>query len=221
MLLQNELKGIQAACQKYDAELIAVTKTRSLNELEELLAAGQNTFGENRVQELLEKKDKLPNTIQWHLIGHLQTNKVKYIADFITMIHSVDSIKLAKEINKQAKKHHRIIDCLLQFHVAQEESKFGISPENKDAFVQTLMDLDLQHIKIRGIMGMASLTEDKQQVQQEFASLKNIHNSLKNNQFKNLDEFDTLSMGMSGDYEIALKEGSTMIRVGSKLFSKI
>ncbi len=221
MLLQNELKGIQAACQKYDAELIAVTKTRSLNELEELLAAGQNTFGENRVQELLEKKDKLPNTIQWHLIGHLQTNKVKYIADFITMIHSVDSIKIAKEINKQAKKHHRIIDCLLQFHVAQEESKFGISPENKDAFVQTLMDLDLQHIKIRGIMGMASLTEDKQQVQQEFASLKNIHNSLKNNQFRSLDKFDTLSMGMSGDYEIALKEGSTMIRVGSKLFSKI
>jgi len=218
MVNQVQLNTIKSFCNKYNAILVAVTKTRSIDELQELYNLNQRVFAENRVQELLNKKDKLPNDIQWHLIGHLQTNKVKQIASFISMIHSVDSIKLVKEINKQAKKEDRIIKCLLQFHVAQEESKFGIKAHEINNFMEELLATDISHVKISGIMGMASFVQDKKQVRKEFQELKSIFNQLKTTYFKEDDSFEHISMGMSNDYEIALQEGSSMVRVGSLLF---
>lgn len=218
MLRENQLRTIKERCAKNGAILVAVTKTRSLDELQALIKVGHTIFGENRVQDLLEKKEQLPNTIEWHLIGHLQRNKVKYIADFIGMIHSVDSIKLLKEINKEGKKNNRIIACLLQFHIAEEESKFGIQPEKVEDFMSKIEQLDLSNVVLKGVMGMASFTDDKEQVRNEFRQLKKIYNLLKSKYFSSVDYFDTTSMGMSGDYTIALEEGSTMLRVGSKLF---
>ena len=219
MLNKKQFEKVKKHCEFSHAKLVAVTKTRSVEDLQELYNQGHRIFGENRVQELLEKKDLLPNDIEWHLIGHLQTNKVKYIAELVSLIHAVDSIKLLKEIEKQANNNDRVIDCLLQFHVAQEESKFCIPPANLKLFMQDLSQLNTPHIRIRGIMGMASFVEDETQVRGEFQSLKEIFNTMKNDYFISNDSFDTLSMGMSGDYRIALVEGSTMIRIGSLLFS--
>ena len=178
-------------------------------------------MGENRVQDLLEKKDKLPADINWHIIGGLQRNKVKYIADFIYKIHSVDSIKLAVEINKQAAKHDRKIPVLLQFKVAEEESKQGFSPSSKDAVIKEILEQKLDHIEINGIMGMASFTDDKDQVKQEFNVLKSIFDSIKSSYSEALPHFKELSMGMSGDYELALECGSTMVRLGSVIFNDL
>lgn len=198
--------------------LIAVSKTKPNEDLLEAYDAGQRHFGENKVQELCEKWNSLPKDIHWHIIGHLQTNKVKYIAEFIHLIHAVDSLKLLQEIDKQAKKYKRIIPCLLQFHIAKEESKFGLSISEAEALLQTSVYATLTNIRIAGVMGMASFVDDEKQITNEFNELAQIYTTLKNNYFKDVASFREISMGMSGDYPIAIKCGSTMIRVGSTIF---
>lgn len=196
--------------------LVAVSKTKPAEEIQELYELGHRDFGENYVQELVEKQEKLPNDIHWHFIGHLQSNKVKYIAPFISLIQSVDSVKLLKEINKQAAKNDRIIDVLLQVHIAQEETKFGLDEKELEDLVTSSL-AELQNVKIIGLMGMASFTENTEQVRKEFQYLKSVFDKYKDNQLPNL-QFNTLSMGMSGDYKLAIEEGSNMVRIGSLLF---
>ena len=198
--------------------LIAVSKTKPVSDLQEAYDAGQRAFGENKVQELVDKYEVLPKDIQWHLIGHLQTNKVKYIAPFVHLIHAVDSLKLLVEINKQAEKNERIIDVLLQFHIAQEETKFGLSLEEAQELIESDAFKSCQHIRVVGVMGMASFVNDEQQIHREFQTLKGIFDELRSSNFKDLSYFKEISMGMSGDYQIAMEEGSTMIRVGSSIF---
>ena len=199
-------------------KLIVVSKYREIREIKEAYDAGQRHFAENRVQALLERKELLPSDIKWHLIGHLQTNKVKYIAEFIHCIHSVDSLKLAKEIDKQAAKFKRRISVLLQTHVAQEESKFGITPVNFPSFVQELNQLELQHIAIDGIMGMATFTENTDLISSEFEQIRAIQNNILSNKLNGEHPFNECSVGMSGDYLIAIEHGSTMVRIGSAIF---
>ena len=203
----------------HQAELVVVSKTRSVSEIFAIYEYGQRIFGENRVQELIEKQEALPKDIQWHLIGHLQKNKVKFIASFIKLIHSVDSLALLEVIDKEALKYHRRIDVLLQFHIAQEETKFGLNLEEAIEILEQLNRHPLQHIRICGVMGMASFTSNREQVRNEFRQLKGIYNKLKDRYFKTDDAFKEISMGMSGDYDIALEEGSTLIRVGSAVFT--
>jgi pyridoxal phosphate enzyme (YggS family) len=198
--------------------LIAVSKTKPVSDLQEAYDAGQRAFGENKVQELVDKYEVLPKDIQWHLIGHLQTNKVKYIAPFVHLIHAVDSLKLLVEINKQAEKNERIIDLLLQFHIAQEETKFGLSLEEAKELIESDAFQSCQNIRVVGVMGMASFVDDEQQIHHEFQTLKGIFHQLKATKFKDNTYFKEISMGMSGDYQIAIEEGSTMIRVGSSIF---
>lgn len=200
--------------------LVAVSKTKPVEEILPIYDAGQRIFGENKVQELCDKYEVMPKDIQWHLIGHLQTNKVKYVAPFVAMIHAVDSLKLLQEINKQAKKNNRIIPCLLQFHIADEETKFGLSLEEGNELLKNDEFNQLSNIQVVGVMGMATFTEDTNQVQNEFRTLKSIFDNLKQNYFSNDTNFKEISMGMSGDYEIAIKEGSTMVRIGSKIFGE-
>lgn len=203
------------------AVLVAVSKTQPVDKIEKLYQQGQRIFGENRVQELVEKEAALPKDIHWHLIGHLQTNKVKYIAPFVAFIHSVDSIKLLNEIQKEASKNNRTISILLQFHIAEEESKFGLDLKEAIELLDTYFAVqnDYSNVQICGLMGMATNTKDHKQVQKEFAHLKNIFLTLKNSYFGLEDTFKEISMGMSGDYKLALHEGSTMVRIGSLLFS--
>ena len=198
--------------------LVAVSKTKPLPLLQEAYDAGQRHFGENRVQELAEKFEALPKDIHWHMIGHLQSKKVKYIAPFVHLIHGVDSLKLLEEINKQALKNERIIDCLLQFHIANEDTKFGFSFEEVVELLGSADFFQLKNVRIVGVMGMATFTDDTKIVRQEFATLANYFSLLKNNQFKSAPYFSEISMGMSGDYLIAIEEGSTMVRVGSSIF---
>lgn len=198
--------------------LVAVSKTKPLPLLEEAYAAGQRHFGENRVQELVEKYEALPKDIQWHMIGHLQSKKVKYIASFVHLIHGVDSLKLLQEINKQALNNNRIIDCLIQFHIAEEESKFGFSFEEITEILNDQSFLNLRNVRIVGVMGMATFTDDSNQIKKEFAALFSYFTKLKNDQFRAAPYFKEISMGMSGDYLIAIEEGSTMVRVGSSIF---
>jgi len=199
--------------------LVAVSKTKPIADLQEAYDAGQRVFGENKIQEMTEKSEVLSKDIEWHMIGHVQTNKVKYMASYVHLIHAVDSLKLLKEINKQAKKHGRIINCLLQLRIAQEETKFGLTQVDLTAILQSEAIHTLKNIKITGLMGMASFTEDKNQVEKEFDFLKEAFDSLKEKplELKNCD-LQTLSMGMSGDYSVAIECGSTMIRVGSAIF---
>ena len=198
--------------------LVAVSKTKPVEMILEAYEAGQLDFGENKVQELREKPGQLPENIRWHMIGHLQSNKVKYIAPFIHLIHAVDSLKLLEEINKQALKHGRIIDCLLQVHIAQEEHKFGFEEQELIQILNSDELKTLQNIRITGLMGMASYTDDHDQIRDEFRKLKNLFDRLRLDfQLPNA-VIQELSMGMSDDYTIALEEGSTMIRVGSKIF---
>jgi len=194
--------------------LVAVSKTKPVADLEELYQLGQRDFGENYVQELVDKEAVLPKDIRWHFIGHLQSNKVKYIAPFVHLIHGVDSYKLLQEINKQAAKNNRVIDCLLQVHIAQEETKFGFDQQELDVLIRECADMQMKNINIIGLMGMASFSDDLQKVRSEFKNLKTIFDKLKT---YNLP-LTTLSMGMSGDYKIAIEEGSTMVRIGSLLF---
>jgi len=203
-----------------DTKLVAVSKTKPAQAIQKLYDQGQRIFGENRVQEVTWKYEELPKDIQWHAIGHLQTNKVKYIAPFITMIHSVDSLKLLKEIEKQAAKNDRVIELLLQFHIAEEDTKFGLDLEEAKEILKSDFYKNAQHIKIVGVMGMATFSPDPIQVRKEFKSLKVIFEKLKETFFEGQNDFKEISMGMSGDYKIAVEEGSTMVRVGSLLFGK-
>jgi pyridoxal phosphate enzyme (YggS family) len=198
--------------------LIAVSKTKPVSALLEAYDAGQRHFGENKVQEMVDKHLKLPKDIQWHLIGHLQTNKVKYIAPFVALIHSVDSMKLLQEINKQGEKNKRVIDCLLQFHIAQEETKFGLSLQEGIDLLESDLYRSMHNVRIRGVMGMASFTEEEFLIRSEFMALRQIYDELKNTYFMQENCFSEISMGMSGDYLIAIEEGSTMVRVGSSIF---
>lgn len=201
-------------------ELIAVSKTHPIEYIEEAYACGQRHFGENKVQEMTDKASKLPQDIKWHLIGHLQTNKVKYIAPYVHLIHSIDSIKLLQAVNKEALKCNRVIRCLLQVHVAQEETKFGLLPLDVNQLLSSDEYKSLNNVKICGIMGMASFTDDQEQIKKEFQTIHNIFVETKNNFFVNDPEFKELSMGMSGDYPIAISEGATMVRVGTGIFGK-
>lgn len=200
--------------------LVAVSKTKPVEILMEVYNAGQRIFGENRVQELIEKHPVMPDDVQWHMIGHLQTNKVKYIAPFINMIHAVDSLKLLKEINKQAQKNNRTIDCLLQFHIASEASKFGLDLEEAKNLLESEEFSMMRNVHIAGVMGMATFTENEKQVREEFRTLENYFHVLKSHFFKFNEGFHHISMGMSGDYQIAIEEGSTMVRVGSAIFGE-
>ncbi len=203
-----------------NARLVAVSKTQPVTSILEIYNLGQRIFGENRPQEMLSKHAALPADIRWHLIGHLQTNKVKSIAGFVDMIHSVDSLRLLQEIDKQAAIHNRVIDCLLQFHIAQEETKFGLSEQEAIEIVQSQEFTALHHVRICGVMGMASFTSDVKQVRLEFRHLKGIFERLKTAFFPMADHFCEISMGMSGDWQIALEEGSTMLRIGSLIFGR-
>lgn len=194
--------------------LVAVSKTKPMEAILEAYEAGQRDFGENYIQELCDKADKLPKDIRWHAIGHVQSNKVKYIAPFVHLIHGVDSLKLLQEINKQAQKNERVIDCLLQIFIATEESKFGLDATELDALLKSETFQHLQNIRIVGLMGMASNTENEAQIRSEFKGLRDLFLSMQ----KDYPNFQHLSMGMSGDYSIAIAEGSTMIRVGSLIF---
>lgn len=199
------------------ARLIAVTKTKPVPLLQEAYDAGARLFGENKVQEMAEKQPQLPGDVEWHLIGHLQSNKVKYIASFVSLIHSIDSLKLLQEVDKQARKNERVIDCLLQIHIADEETKFGLLPDEAEALLQSAVLNDLSNVRIIGLMGLATNTDDNEQVRREFRGLKQLYDKLAIIQTERV-QFSELSMGMSGDYRIAIDEGSTLIRVGSAIF---
>ena len=193
-----------------EVSLVAVSKTKPVSDLLEAYQAGQRIFGENKIQEMVSKWEQLPKDIQWHMIGHVQTNKVKYMAPFVHTIHAVDRIKLLKEIQKQAEKNERIINCLIQIRIAKEDTKFGLAASELDAMLEAAASC--RHVKIKGLMGMATFTSDTDQIQTEFQKLAQLYQ-------KN-SEFEVLSMGMSGDYPIAIEAGSNMIRVGSKLFGE-
>ena len=214
------LEKILTELSQTNTRLVAVSKTKPATAIQEMYLKGQRIFGENRVQELAQKYEELPKDIVWHMIGHLQRNKVKYIAPFVSMIHGVESVALLKEINKQAAKNDRIIDCLLQFKIAEEDSKFGLQIDDIQSFLVSEEYTALKNINIVGVMGMATFTDDKTQVKNEFKSLKVIFDDLKNNIFQEKTDFKEISMGMSGDYKIAIEEGSTMVRIGSLLFGK-
>jgi hypothetical protein len=209
MAIASNLKEIKSSLPK-EVTLVAVSKTKPNTTILEAYQAGQRIFGENKVQELAQKAEELPKNIAWHMIGHLQTNKVKFIAPFVSLIHGVDSLKLLKEINKRAEQNNRIIDCLLQVHIATESSKFGFGMEEVESALNQAKEF--KNIKIIGLMGMATFTDDTQQVVDEFKSLKTVFDSIKN------EHITTLSMGMSGDFKLAIEQGSTMIRVGSAIF---
>jgi len=199
-------------------ELVAVSKTKPILFIEEAYNAGQRIFGENKIQEMTDKYNKLPKDIQWHMIGHLQSNKIKYMAHYVDLIHGVDSIKKLKEINKQGKKHNRIINCLLQAKIATEETKFGLSFIEIEQILNSEIIKNLEFVNIKGLMGMASYTSDNNQLEQEFSLLKIFFNKLNNNLDIPSVEMKILSMGMSGDYNIAIKNGSNMVRIGSAIF---
>lgn len=208
-MIKEKLSAILSSIPS-DVTLVAVSKTKPIDRIEEAFESGQLDFGENKVQEMVDKAAVLSKNIRWHMIGHLQRNKVKYIAPFVSLIHSVDSQRLLNEIDKQGKKNGRVIDCLLQVRIAQEETKFGLTYEDCDALLQ---QFDCTNVRIRGLMGMASFTANQDQIEEEFKSLQQYYD-----QHQSQQQWDILSMGMSGDYPLALRCGSNMIRVGSSIF---
>ena len=218
MSIQNNLRSIQASLPE-KVTLVAVSKTKPVSDLMEAYEAGQRIFGENKIQEMTEKWEAMPKDIQWHMIGHVQTNKVKYMAPYVNLIHGVDSLKLLQEINKQAQKNNRIIDCLLQVYIAEEESKFGLDEKEVNEILEYVQNdnNEMNHIRIVGLMGMATFTNNTAQVEKEFSRLKTIFDSYSNLNTKNC-QLNTLSIGMSGDYTIAIGCGSTMVRIGSSIF---
>ena len=197
--------------------LVAVSKTKPVADLLEAYNAGQRIFGENKIQEMTEKWEQMPKDIQWHMIGHVQTNKVKFMAEYVSLIHGVDSLKLLQEINKQALKHHRVIDCLLQIYIADEETKFGLDETELVELLTSNEFKELQNIRIVGLMGMATFTDNQNQIKEEFEHLKEIFDNTNKLETLNL-KLETLSMGMSGDYKLAIECGSTMVRIGSSIF---
>jgi len=211
MSIVENLKSLKSNLPK-NVTLVAVSKTKPIEDLQKAYDVGQRIFGENKIQEMTQKWEALPKDIEWHMIGHVQTNKVKYMAPYVDTIHAVDSLKLLKEINKQAVKHDRVINCLLQLKIAQEDSKFGLSKEDLISVLNNEDLKSLENIKITGLMGMASFTENKNQVKEEFVTLKETFEELKNRPATKNEQLSTISMGMSGDYSIAIECGSTMIR---------
>jgi hypothetical protein len=209
MSIKDNLLKIKSTLPEH-VTLVAVSKTKPVADLMEAYNAGQRIFGENKIQEMTEKWEQMPKDIQWHMIGHIQTNKVKFMAPYVSLIHGVDSLKLLEEINKQALKNNRIIDCLLQIHIAEEETKFGLNNDELADLLVSESFKNLKNINIVGLMGMATFTENKIQIKKEFEHLKSIFDQLKN--------LKTLSMGMSGDYQLAIECGSTMVRIGSSIF---
>lgn len=197
--------------------LVAVSKTKPVTDLMEAYKAGQRIFGENKIQEMVDKWEQMPKDIEWHMIGHVQTNKVKYMAPFVQLIHGVDSLKLLEEINKQAQKNNRVIDCLLQIYIAEEESKFGLDEVELHNLLNSSTFNQMKNIRIVGLMGMATFTDNQNQIKKEFTHLKSIFDTLEKLKSENC-ELRTISMGMSGDYQLAIACGSTMVRIGSSIF---
>ncbi|MDB5116350.1 MAG: YggS family pyridoxal phosphate-dependent enzyme [Mucilaginibacter sp.] len=218
MSIADNIKSLKNETIPKKVSLIAVSKTKTAADIQEAYDAGQRLFGENTVQEMVDKYEQLPKDIQWHQIGHLQSNKVKYIAPFISMIQSVDSLKLLHEINKQAEKNNRVIDCLLQIYIADEETKFGLGFDEAIELLRSDEFATLKNIRIRGLMGIATNTDKEKQLKDEFHELKTFFDGVKQSFFRKEDSFNVISMGMSSDYEIAIEQGSTMIRVGSTIF---
>ncbi len=217
MEVQNNLKFILNTIPE-NVLLVAVSKTKPVKMILDAYNAGHRDFGENKAQEMAAKHEQLPKDIHWHFIGHLQTNKVKYIASYVHLIHAVDSLKLLREINKHAQKNDRIIDFLLEFHIAREESKFGLTLEQAKIIIESEEFSDFKNVRLCGVMGMATFTDDTNQIRKEFRLLKGYFDSLKADYFANSAEFKEISMGMSGDYPIAIEEGATIVRIGSKIF---
>lgn len=218
MSITANISAIKKEIEHTGVKLIAVSKTKPLESITEAYEAGQRVFGENMVQELVDKYEKLPKDIEWHLIGHLQTNKVKYIAPFIGLIHSVDSLKLLQEINKQALKNKRVIDCLLQLEIADEDTKFGIDLAEAIDLLRSEKFKQLKNVRICGVMGIATLTDNPKMTKEEFYELNTFFKGLKETFFSDDPAFTEVSMGMSGDYKLAIEQGSTMIRLGSTIF---
>jgi pyridoxal phosphate enzyme (YggS family) len=218
MSITANISAIKKEIGNTGVKLIAVSKTKPIESITEAYEAGQRLFGENMVQELVEKHEKLPKDIEWHLIGHLQTNKVKYIAPFINLIHSVDSLKLLQEINKQALKNNRVIDCLLQLEIADEETKFGMDMAEAIELLRSDEFQELKNVRICGVMGIATLTDNPKMTSEEFYELSTFFKGLKDTFFRKEPAFKEISMGMSGDYKLAIEKGSTMIRLGSTIF---
>jgi PLP dependent protein len=216
----SKYQDIATYTKAHKVTLIAVSKTKPVEDIMVLYNEGQRVFGENRVQELVAKHEEMPKDIEWHLIGHLQKNKVRYIASFVKMIHSIDSLELLQTIDKEAKKHNRVIDVLLQFHIAQEETKFGLDIEAARAILDHTVQYPMYNIRICGVMGMASFTENQSLIKTEFNTLKAMSNALKKEYQDRHPMMHEVSMGMSGDYVLAISEGSTMVRIGSLLFGK-
>jgi pyridoxal phosphate enzyme (YggS family) len=217
MSIKDNLLHIKSSLPAH-VTLVAVSKTKPVADLMEAYEAGQRIFGENKIQEMTDKWEQMPKDVHWHMIGHVQTNKVKYMAPFITLVHGVDSLKLLAEINKQAQKNGRIIDCLLQVHIAEEETKFGMDEQELNALLSSEEFKQMENVKVVGLMGMATFTEDRQQIRKEFTHLKSIFDRLAAQPTTVNCQLSTLSIGMSGDYQIAIECGSTMVRIGSSIF---
>ena len=220
MSIADNIRSLKNETEIIHVTLIAVSKTKSNDEILQAYHAGQRLFGENMVQELVEKFESLPKDIEWHLIGHLQTNKVKYIAPFISMVQSVDSLKLLQEIDKHAEKNKRVIDCLLQVYIADEETKYGLGFDELIELLRSEEFSSLKHVRIRGLMGIATNTENEKQLKDEFYELRTFFEGVKQSFFRKDSSFDTLSMGMSSDYKIAIENGSNMVRLGSTIFGQ-
>lgn len=220
MVIKSNIKDLLAELQGSNSKLIAVSKTQPIEKIKEAYDAGQRLFGENKAQEMMAKHQALPQDIEWHMIGHLQTNKVKYIAPYVSLIHSVDSEKLLEEIDKQGKKAGRIIPCLLQVHIAKEETKFGFDPEEVVSLLSGSAIVQLKNIEINGLMGMATFTENKEAIRKEFQSLRKLFDDLKERALPSNAMMKELSMGMSSDYKIAMQEGSTYVRIGTAIFGE-
>lgn len=220
MSIADNIKSLKNETNAIKVQLIAVSKTKPAEEIMEAYDAGQRVFGENMVQELVDKYEKLPKDIKWHLIGHLQSNKVKYIAPFISMIQSVDSLKLLQEIDKHAQKNNRVIDCLLQVYIADEETKYGLGFDEAIELLRSDEYTELSHVRIRGLMGIATNTDNEKQLKDEFYELKIFFDGIKQSYFRQDPTFDVLSMGMSSDYKIAIEQGSNMVRLGSTIFGQ-
>lgn len=216
-MIKENLEKIRATVPD-GVTLVAVSKTKPVSDLQEAYDAGQRVFGENHALEMRDKHEALPHDIQWHFIGHLQTNKIKYIIPFVTLIHSIDTANLLEAVNKEALKRGRTVDCLLQFHIAQEETKFGLNLEGARQLLDSEAFKQMQNVRICGVMGMATFTDDKDEARKEFKHLKAIFDTLKQNYFTGCPHFKEISMGMSDDYPIAVEEGATLVRVGSRIF---
>ncbi len=218
MSIKQNLNTIKQSLPEH-VTLVAVSKTKPVSDLIDAYNAGQRIFGENKIQEMVDKYQEMPKDIKWHMIGHVQRNKVKYMAEFVDLIHGVDSLKLLKEINKQAKKHDRVINCLLQIKIAEEDSKFGMSASDAKSLLQSEAFKDFNNVTISGVMGMATFTDNETLIKEEFSRLKTTFEDLKDIKTSNCN-LQTISMGMSGDYPLAIECGSTMIRVGSSIFGE-